>query len=290
MLMPKGYKSRLIDKKIKRYLNIFGALCIEGPKWCGKTWTSLNNSKSAFFVGNPEENFRNRFIAETQIYEIFKGEQPRLIDEWQEVPAIWGAVRYEVDKTIGSGKFILTGSSTPKRKGILHSGVGRIDTIKMYPMSLYESGDSEGTISLLELFDGDFKFRTTRDIFLKDLIGFIIKGGWPECLNKTIEESSEIPKSYIKNVISSDISRVDGIERDKIKVKNLLHSLARNEGTTATTNTITNDINANSENLSIYRETVAEYIEVLERLFVLENHPDLALIIGRNLECHKLLK
>ena len=147
----KDYKPRIVDKKVKEYLQTFGAVCIEGPKWCGKTWTSSYHSNSEIKLGDPAGNFQNRQLAQLAPEAVLEGENPRLIDEWQEVPPIWDAVRHKVDQTGEKGQFILTGSSTPNHKGQLHSGAGRIAKIRMHPMSLYESGDSSGKISLEEL-------------------------------------------------------------------------------------------------------------------------------------------
>lgn len=147
-LTQPGYRKRLIDEQIEKYLQAFGALCIEGPKWCGKTWTSLNHANSACYIASPENNFQNRTMAELSPDLVLHGESPRLIDEWQEVPALWDAIRFFVDQNRQRGQFILTGSATPSKKGILHSGTGRIAIIRMRSMSLFESGDSSGTISL----------------------------------------------------------------------------------------------------------------------------------------------
>lgn len=144
----KLYRPRIIDKKVQSYLKDCGAICVEGPKWCGKTWTSLFHSSSNFYVGNPENKFSNKELAINSPSLVLLGEYPRMIDEWQEVPSLWDAVRAEVDRLNDNGLFILTGSSTPKRKGILHSGAGRIVSLKMNTMSLYESGVSTGIISL----------------------------------------------------------------------------------------------------------------------------------------------
>ena len=145
------YKSRLVDTQIEKYLRIFGAVCVEGPKWCGKTWTSSYHANSEFLVGDPKGNFSNRMLAETDPYTVLEGKTPRLIDEWQEVPALWDATRSFVDRNGEKGQIILTGSSTPAAKGILHSGTGRIKSIRMNTMSLFESGDSTGEISLKDL-------------------------------------------------------------------------------------------------------------------------------------------
>ena len=150
-----NYKPRVIDAKVKEYLSAFGAVCIEGPKWCGKTWTSSYHSKSEIYIGDPANNFQNRQLAELSPALVLEGDTPRLIDEWQEVPSIWDAVRYKVDQVAEKGQFILTGSATPNHKGILHSGAGRIAKLRMRPMSLYESGDSCGKVSLEKLCHGE---------------------------------------------------------------------------------------------------------------------------------------
>ena len=150
-----NYKPRVIDAKVKEYLSTFGAVCIEGPKWCGKTWTSSYHSKSEIYIGDPANNFQNRQLAELSPALVLEGDTPRLIDEWQEVPSIWDAVRYKVDQVAEKGQFILTGSATPNHKGILHSGAGRIAKLRMRPMSLYESGDSCGKVSLEKLCHGE---------------------------------------------------------------------------------------------------------------------------------------
>ena len=150
-----NYKPRIIDAKVEEYLSAFGAVCIEGPKWCGKTWTSAQHSKSEIYIGDPANNFQNRQLAELSPELVLTGEAPRLIAEWQEVPPLWDAVRYKVDQTAEKGQFILTGSATPNHKGVLHSRAGRIAKLRMRPMSLYESGDPSGQVSLEKLCHGE---------------------------------------------------------------------------------------------------------------------------------------
>ena len=166
-----GYCSRLIDEQIKRYLDIFGAVCIEGPKWCGKTWSALKHSNSASFLASPENNFQNRTMAQLDPNLVLDGESPRLLDEWQEVPALWDAVRYSVDETGVKGRYILTGSATPQLKGVIHSGTGRIAKIRMRTMSLYESGDSTGKVSLQNLFSRSLENQKATKISLETQIG-----------------------------------------------------------------------------------------------------------------------
>ncbi len=264
------YKPRVVDSQINEYLEIFGAVCIEGPKWCGKTWSSAFHSKSEFYISDPAGNFQNRRLAELSPTIVLQGERPRLIDEWQEVPPLWDAVRFEVDKTPGKGQFILTGSATPKHKGILHSGAGRIARIKMRPMSLYESGHSSGVVSLKELCSGKCPAVFTGEVNLNDLIDYIIRGGWPNNQDLPIEKAAVLPKQYIEAILSDDIERIDGIKRNKHKMELLLRSLARNESTTATNKRLKDDIKE-IDNEDIVVETVADYLDVLSRLFIIDN-------------------
>ena len=161
-LTPDGYIPRLIDPLIEERLRIAGAVCIEGPKHCGKTWASLNHANSAMMIGDSSGNFRNRRIVGMEVDRAFVGDTPHLIDEWQEIPSIWDATRSMVDSSTENGRFILTGSSTPKTKGVMHSGAGRISTIMMRTMSLFESGDSDGRVSLGSLFSGEFQRSSSR--------------------------------------------------------------------------------------------------------------------------------
>lgn len=269
-LKPNGYKFRIIDSQIEKYLDIFGAVCIEGPKWCGKTWTSLSHSNSVVYIGDPSGNFQNRELAKLDPSVVLQGETPRLIDEWQEVPALWDAVRSKVDQRSLKGQFLLTGSSTPNKKGIHHSGVGRIVTLMMRPMSLYESGDSTGDVSLFCLFNNKIDHVLAKETSLIQLIELVIRGGWPSSLDIERKYYGELPKSYIDVIVSNDIDKIDGVKRDKNKVYALLRSLARNESTLAGNKVLFNDINLYEKN-SINEKTLAEYLSILERLFIIEN-------------------
>lgn len=264
------YKPRIIDEQIKKYLKIFGAICIEGPKWCGKTWTSNFHSKSIIMLRDPAGNFQNKKLAETSPEIVLEGESPRLIDEWQEVPRLWDAVRNKVDSGAEKGRYILTGSATPNRKGILHSGAGRIGKLRMRPMSLYESGDSSGDVSLKELSEGKFVSKMTGDVNLKKIIEFIIRGGWPGNLNTPLEIASVLPTEYLKAIIDNDASQIDGTNRNVRKMNLLLRSLARNESTTASNKTLKNDIKE-IDNEDIDIDTVSSYLDVFDRLFLLDN-------------------
>ena len=266
------YIPRIIDAAVERYLTTIGAVCIEGPKWCGKTWTSSYHSNSEFLVGNPDNNFQNRALAEMSPALVLEGETPRLIDEWQEVPPLWDAVRYIVDQRGKKGQFILTGSATPKRKGVLHSGAGRIGKLRMRPMSLYESGDSSGKVSLQELCEGKLTPAMTGEVDLRTLARLTVRGGWPGNLDIGDADISLLPGEYLDAVIDDDVNRVDETRRDSRKIRLLLRSLARNESTTATNRTLKNDIKEiDDEDIDV--ETVAMYLDIFNRLFLTDNQP-----------------
>lgn len=268
----KQYMPRIIDDTVDRYLATFGAVCIEGPKWCGKTWTSSYHSNSEILIGDPANNFQNRSLAELSPALVLEGETPRLIDEWQEVPSLWDAVRYTVDQRGRTGQFILTGSATPKRKGILHSGAGRIGKLHMRPMSLYESGESSGMVSLQELCSGSLTPVMTGEVDLQLLAKLTVRGGWPGNLKTRDEDISLLPNEYLNAVIDDDIYRIDGVRRDSKKIRLLLRSLARNESTTATNKTLKNDIKEiDDEDIDV--ETVATYLDIFARLFLTDNQP-----------------
>lgn len=269
------YIPRIIDASVEQYLAAFGAVCIEGPKWCGKTWTSSFHCNSEFYVGNPENNFQNRALAEMSPALVLEGETPRLIDEWQEVPPLWDAVRFTVDQRGRKGQFILTGSATPKRKGVLHSGAGRIGKLRMRPMSLYESGDSSGKVSLQELCEGKLTPAITGEVDLRTLARLIVRGGWPGNLGTDDADVSLLPNEYLDAVIDDDVNRVDETRRDSRKIRLLLRSLARNESTTATNRTLKNDIKEiDDEDIDV--ETVASYLDIFNRLFLTDNQPPYA--------------
>ena len=267
----KEYKRRVIDKSIDTYLQVSGAICVEGPKWCGKTWTSAYHSNSEYLVGDPTNNFSNRQLAELNPSLILQGDTPRLIDEWQEVPSIWDATRSEVDKRHKKGQIILTGSSTPKTKGIMHSGAGRIVKLRMNTMSLYESGDSSGKVSLSELCDGKLDMQLLEEVSLEKIATCIVRGGWPENIAVTTEIAHLMPRAYMDTVVDEDLNNLDDdVEYNKHKVQLLLRSLARNESTTVSDLSLLKDIQQqDSESMS--RNTIAKYLEALERLFLFNN-------------------
>ena len=264
------YKSRVIDKYVDKYLESFGAICIEGPKWCGKTWTASYHCNSSVCIADPMGNFQNRNLARISPSIILQGERPRLIDEWQEVPELWDAIRFEVDKTHEKGRYIITGSATPNRKGILHSGAGRIARLRMRPMSLYEAGRSSGLVSLEKLCSGQVEAQMTGDVNLMDLIDYIIRGGWPNNQDIPLDRAILLPREYLKAILMDDIDRIDGVKRDKHKMELLMRSLARNESTTVTNKRLKDDIKE-IDNEDIVVETVASYLDVLSRLFLIDN-------------------
>ncbi len=265
-----NYRPRLVDNRIKEMLQIFGAVCVEGPKWCGKTWTSISHAKSSIMLGDPRNNFSNRQIAQTDPSAILVGEKPHLIDEWQEVPSLWDAVRYYVDMSGESGQYILTGSSTPTIKGIMHSGVGRICRVSMYPMSLYESGESSGKASLQRIFDGEQENVITDSVSLQQLIHYVIRGGWPASLSVSEKKAGDMAKAYIDTIVDNDIFKLDNKSYDLQKIRLLLRSLARNESTTVSVNRLVNDIK-DVDGKDIDFDTVRNYLSLFGRLFIINN-------------------
>ena len=270
------YKERLIEKKLKDYLSVFGAVSIEGPKWCGKTWTSLKNSKSAVFMDDEDV----RKMANLDVKSIFNSDiekKPQLIDEWNLVPTVWDAVRRECDKTIEKGNFIITGSTTlpdkVMKENVHHSGAGRIGRLNMYTMSLYESGDSSGEASLTKMLNNTQETVNTGSIEILQLVKLIIRGGWPANINISEEKSGIIPKSYVDSILNIDMNEGEDKKRDKSKMRMLLRSLARNESSIVGNKTILKDIEdceSEAERLSS-RDTIIDYLDVLDRLHLIEN-------------------
>ena len=265
-----AYKPRIIDQQINDYLTVMGAVVIEGPKWCGKTWTSSQHSNSEFMVGSADGNFQNKRLAEMSPETVLLGETPRMLDEWQEVPLLWDAVHAEVDRRNAKGQFILTGSATPNRKGILHSGAGRIGRIRMRPMTLFESGESSGSISLSALCKGEFSPKMNGEVSLMDLAAMVVRGGWPGNLNISGKNVGIIAQEYIKALLENDIYRLEETKRDAHKMYLLLKSLARNESTTATVQVLKRDING-VDGETVNDESIAIYLDVLRRLFLIDN-------------------
>ena len=241
-MYKKEYRPRFVDKMVEDYLETFGAVVIEGPKWCGKTWTSSMHSRSEFLLGDPSGNFQNKHLAEISPATVLTGATPRLLDEWQSVPGLWDAVRAEVDTRNAKGQFILTGSATPQRKGIMHSGAGRIGRIRMRPMTLFEAGHSSGMFSLQKICQGELVPALTGEVELPSLAALIVRGGWPGNQTSSERNAGLLAKEYIKAVLENDIYQIDEVKRDAHKIHLLLRSLARNESTTASNRVLKNDI------------------------------------------------
>ncbi len=267
---PSQYRPRVIDELVEQYLQAFGAICIEGPKWCGKTWTAHMHAKSAFLVSDPAGNFQNRQLAQLDPSIVLDGQFPRLIDEWEEVPSLWDAVRFKVDDQAVKGQFILTGSATPKRRGVMHSGTGRIARLRMMSMSLYESGDSSGSISLKDICNSVYETKLTGEVQLRTIATFILRGGWPGSIGLSTKNAVLIPSMYLKNVVDDDVDKIDDIKRDKAKMRLLLRSLARNESTTVGKKKLKDDM-MGVEKTSIDEDTITDYLDVFTSLFILEN-------------------
>lgn len=268
----KDYKKRIIDETLKKYLETFGVLLIEGPKWCGKTWTGSNASNSVFLLADPKNNFNNKQIALLNPDIVLNGDNPRLIDEWQEVPSLWDAVRGRVDESAKKGQFILTGSSAVDKSKYIHSGTGRIAHLKMRTMSLYESGFSDGVISLKDICYGTAIDCLTQNASLDKLIDCVLIGGWPSTIGMSVVQSIIVAKEYIKSVLNEDIYKVDNVKRDKHKVELLLKSLARNEATTVTNKTLKNDIKEKDYD-DVDANTITNYLNLLNDLYLVENIP-----------------
>ena len=268
----KNYLPRLIDSQLKDRLSWKGAVCVEGPKWCGKTWSCQEQAQSSFPVGSPAGNFSNRLLAKENPKLALEGKTPHLIDEWQEAPGIWDAVRMEVDARGEYGQFILTGSSTPRIKGIMHSGTGRITKLRMRSMSLFETGNSTGRVSVKDLFDGNFSDAMTGEIDIREIAMLITRGGWPGILNAGEHAARQNARDYVSSFLEEDLPRIDDNRsfRDGRKMRFLLESLARNESTTASVSKLRTDISIATD-MDITQETVNEYLEILKRSFLIED-------------------
>lgn len=267
------YLPRVLDKDLEKYLTMIGAILIVGPKWCGKTTTAEQHAKSVLKLQDKDNYKTNMMWADIEPYRLLKGEKPRLIDEWQVAPVLWDSVRTSVDESEGYGLYILTGSTVVDEDSIMHSGTGRIHRMLMRPMSLYESGESNGQISIMDLFDNpDININNCESsLTINDLIFAACRGGWPDSLNqKTRERKLFVAYNYLENICNTDVSAVDGVKRDPDRVRVLLRSLARNNSTLAKDQTIIDDINANFMDIS--RPTYYSYVDALKKLFVIEDN------------------
>ena len=270
MNMKNKYLPRIADAKLALALQAMGAVLIEGPKWCGKTSTAEHVAKSVLYMQDPDTFEENMLKSKTKPSLLLEGETPRLLDEWQVAPVLWNAVRFAVDERQTTGQFILTGSVVPVRTDDMHSGTGRISRMKMRTMSLYESGESSGEISLEDIFDEKTEMFGKSKITLEQMAFILTRGGWPAAVN----ESNEVlalkkASDYYEAVVGEDISRVDNVEKKPDRVRSLMRSLSRNVSSEASTTTILNDLRANDESLS--QVTIDQYINALKMLYVIDD-------------------
>ena len=270
-LTPEGYKPRIVDQMLERKLHVFGAVSIEGPKWCGKTWTAENHAESEIKIAENRGPLTNRDYVLADVSRALVGDSPHLIDEWQEVPQIWDSVRSDLDSHPGHGRYILTGSSVPRREEYIHSGTGRIAKLKMRTMTLFETGDSDGSASLRELMLGKLEMSEKRDVELEQLVDFVVRGGWPAAMGVDPEDYGLIPREYIDSAIE-DACRLDGKQRDREKMTMLIKSLSRNESTVVSNETVKNGMRSYDDE-SISNDTYYDYSDCLDRIHLLEDTP-----------------
>lgn len=269
----KNYRKRIVDEILAEKLEGKGAVLIEGPKWCGKTTTAEQIASSILYMDDPQTIEQNITMAAISPKVLLNGETPRLIDEWQIAPKLWDAIRFEVDHRDDLGQFILTGSAVPPdTREITHSGTGRFSWLSMRPMSLFESGDSTGEVSLGNLFRTQEHIEGRNPIDLNRLAFLICRGGWPRAIDMRDKIALNQALDYYDAVVRSDINRADGITKDPLRVEKLMRSLARNQGQQIAYTAIAADIGANGDG-TIDQETVALYIAALKRIFVVEDMP-----------------
>ena len=269
----KEYKKRIADELLKRKLKGKGAVLIQGPKWCGKTTTAEQIASSILYMANPEEKEQNLTLADLNPSLLLKGDVPRLLDEWQMAPKLWDAVRFEIDHRSQEGQFILTGSSVPANMDdISHTGTGRFAWLTMRPMSLYESGESTGTVSLLELFNHTVQLNGVNKLALDDIAYLCCRGGWPRSIFMDKDIALDQAYDYYDAIVNFDISRVDNVSRNPERAKNLMRSYARNIGSQASNETLRNDM-INNDVFSLDTDTVYSYLNALKKIFVIEEAP-----------------
>lgn len=269
----KEYKNRIVDEILNKRLKGKGAVLIQGPKWCGKTTTAEQISNSILYMANPEEKSQNITLSEINPSLLLAGEVPRLIDEWQIAPKLWDAVRYEIDHRNAEGQFILTGSSVPANMDeVTHTGTGRFSWLIMRPMSLYESGESTGEVSLKNLFDETENIEGINNLDINKIAYLVCRGGWPRTIYMDEEIALEQAFDYYDAVVNADISKVDGITRNPERVKILMKAYARNIGTQVSNETLKSDMIANDSS-SLDTDTVLSYINALKKIFVVEESP-----------------
>lgn len=269
----KQYRKRIADQILQRKLQGKGAVLIEGPKWCGKTTTAEQTAKSFLYMNDPKTMRQNLSMAEIDPGRLLQGKTPRLIDEWQLAPKLWDAVRFEVDHRHDLGQFILTGSAVPPETDeIKHSGTGRVSWLTMRTMSLFESGESSGEVSLQELFAAPEKISGTASSDIERIAFFVCRGGWPQAIDMERELALDQAIDYYDGVVHSDINRADNVNKNPERVKRLMRSFARMQGAQVPNSAIGEDIRVNDDG-SINEETVGRYIDALKKIFVVEDMP-----------------
>ncbi|UTC89621.1 ATP-binding protein [Treponema denticola] len=269
----KEYRARIVDDMLKDKLESKGAVVIEGPKWCGKTTTAMQVAGSILRMDEPSKRETNIQMSEIDPGRLLKGKAPRLIDEWQIAPKLWDAARYEVDTRSEEGQFILTGSAVPiESREITHSGTGRFTWLMMRPMSLFESGDSTGEVSLNQLFENPNVIDGMNNLSIEKLAFLICRGGWPHAVGMKEKPALLQAEDYYEAVIKSDINRADGVSKNPERVKRLMRSFARNQGTQISNTMLRDDIISNDTE-SLNEDTIASYINALKNIFVVEDMP-----------------
>lgn len=267
------YKPRIADTILQRKLAGKGAVLIEGPKWCGKTTTAEIAAQSTLYMADPENEKQNLMLADINPKLLLQGDAPRLIDEWQVAPKLWDAVRYEVDHRDKEGQFILTGSAVPpNNEEIKHTGTGRFSWLLMRPMSLFESGEAEGSVSLTDLFSGKQGIMGINPLDIHRLAFLVCRGGWPRASFLKDEIALDQAYDYYDAIVHADISRVDGVKRDAERVKRLMRSYARNQGAQISNEALKADMEQNDVS-SLDANTVMSYINALKKIFVIEEMP-----------------
>ena len=265
------YRKRVADELLELQLEAAGYVLVEGAKWCGKTTTALQQAHSVIFLDDPANQQLYNQMAEMQTQKLLEGDTPRLLDEWQKYPQLWDACRFVVDRSNKDGMFILTGSAKPvSNDKISHTGTGRVGWVKMRPMSLWESGDSNGSVSLAELFRSPLQAESAHELSLEDVCFLVCRGGWPKALDKSERAALKQSYNYIDAIAKQDISDVDDTNRSEDNTRRLLRSYARNQGSQASYGTIVADI-SNNEKHMMSDATVASYIKALKKLFVIED-------------------
>lgn len=271
MSEAKNYKTRIADKMLQEQLESSGAVLIQGPKWCGKTTTAEQAARSVLYMDNPKKRKEYLVLAENNPEILLDGETPRLVDEWQLAPQLWDAARFMVSHRGEPGQIIFTGSAVPAdRSKITHTGTGRFAWLTMRPMSLWESEESNGNVSLHALFSGSVRTAQAIDYSLEELAYIICRGGWPGTLRLKREAALRQPVNYVEAVCQNDISRVDNVERDSTFTHRLLRSYARHQGGQVSINTIYEDLAA-GRNGSMTENTIISYLSALRRIFVIED-------------------